>query len=123
MFCINSRSINSNWDALNELIYNKSSEHFHFDIIALTEVFKLRDGFNYDMNGYHEILSNTRDALDDGHGGVGIYVNKNMPYLTRDDLSVFIPHVLESLFIEVQINAFKKNHNWGHLPSQYSTTC
>ena len=122
MFCVNSRSINSNWDALNELIYNMSSEHFHFDIIALTEVFKLRDGFNYDIHGYHEILSNTRDSLDDGHGGVGIYVNKHMPYLTRDDLSVFILHVLESLFIEVQINA-QKNHNWGHLPSQYSTTC
>ena len=116
MFCINCRSINSNWDALNELIYNMSSEHFHFDIIALTEVFKLRDGFNYDINGYHEILSNTRDTLDDGHGGVGIYVNKNMPYLTRDDLSVFILHVLESLFIEIQINA-KKYRNWCHLPN------
>ena len=38
MFCVNSRSINSNWDALNELIYNMSSEHFHFDIIALKEI-------------------------------------------------------------------------------------
>ena len=47
-------------------------------MIALTEVFQFIDGFNYDINGYHEILANTRDALDDGHGGVGIYVNKNI---------------------------------------------
>ena len=107
MFSINCRSINANWDSLNELFNNMSNDRFHFDIIALTEVFKLHDGFNYHIDGYHEILSNTRDDLDDGHGGVALYINENKPYHLRDDLTVFIPHVLESLFVEVQINSKK----------------
>ena len=45
--------------------------HFHFDIIGLTEIFKLNEGFNYSIAGYHDILSNTRHDSDDGHGGVG----------------------------------------------------
>ena len=107
MFCINCRSINANWEALNELIYNMSNERFHFDIIGLTEIFKLNDGFNYSITGYHDILSNTRHDSDDGHGGVGIYINENMSFLKRDDLTIFIPHVIESLFVEVKINSEK----------------
>ena len=104
MFCINCRSINANWEALNELIYNMSNERFHFDIIGLTEIFKLNEGFNYTIAGYHDILSNTRHDSDDGHGGVGIYINENMSFFKRDDLTIFIPHVIESLFVEVKIN-------------------
>ena len=98
MFCINCRSINANWEALNELIYNMSNERFHFDIIGLAEIFKLNEGFNYSIAGYHDILSNTRHDSDDGHGGVGIYINENMSFFKRDDLTIFIPHVIESLF-------------------------
>ena len=107
IFSINCRSINANWDSLNDLISNMSSERFHFDCICLTEVYKLHDNVNYSIAGYHEIESKTRDELDDGHGGVGIYINKNMSYSRRDDLSVFFPHVIESLFIEVKINNIK----------------
>ena len=83
------------------------NERFHFDIIGLTEIFKLNDGFNYSITGYHDILSNTRHDSDDGHGGVGIYINENMSFLKRDDLTIFIPHVIESLFVEVKINSKK----------------
>ena len=79
-----------------------SSERFHFDCICFTEVYKLHDYVNYSIAGYHEIEYKTRDELDDGHGGVGIYVNKNMSYFRRDDLAVFIPHVIELLCIEVK---------------------
>ena len=56
------------------------------------------------INGYHDILSNTRHDSEYGHGGVGIYINENMSFLKRDDLTIFIPHVIESLFVEVKIN-------------------
>ena len=75
-----------------------SNESFHFDIIGLTEIFKLNEGFNYSIAGYHDILSNTRHDSDDGHGGVGIYINENMSFFKRDDLTIFIPHEIESLF-------------------------
>ena len=49
----------------------------------------------------------TLDMSDDGHGGVGIYVNSDMSYCRRDDLLIFIPHVIEMLFIEVKLNETK----------------
>ena len=36
-----------------------------------------------------------------------VYINENISFKVRDDLSVFIPHIFESLFIEV--NHKKKN--------------
>ena len=49
MFSTNCRRINANWDSLNELIFNMSSERFHFDCICLTEVYKLHDNVNYSI--------------------------------------------------------------------------
>ena len=43
---LNCRSINANWDSLNQLIYIVTSEHCRFDFIGLTEVFKIYDDFN-----------------------------------------------------------------------------
>ena len=93
-----------NWDSLNQLIYNVTTEQSRFDFIGLTEIFKLHVEFNYSIQGYHYIEYNTRDDSDYGHGGVGIYVNSNMSYFRRDDFSIFIPHVIETLFIEVKLN-------------------
>ena len=49
----------------------------------------------------------TRSDTDDGRGGVGLFINSNFTYVKRDDLSVFIPHVIESVFFEIQINERK----------------
>ena len=66
------------------------------------------DAFNYSLPGYHYIEYNTRDESDDGHGGVGSNINSNiMSHFRRDDLSIFIPHVIETLFIEVKLNKTK----------------
>ena len=43
LFCLNCRSISANWDCIHELICNLSSRGFLFDIIGLTEVFKIPD--------------------------------------------------------------------------------
>ena len=48
IFSLNCRSINANWDSLNQLIYNMTTDHCRFDFIALTEVFKFHDDFNRD---------------------------------------------------------------------------
>ena len=41
-------------------------------------------------------------------GAWGIYINENMSFFKRDDLTIFfIPHVIESLFVEVKINSKK----------------
>ena len=43
----------------------------------------------------------------DCNGGEGIYINDNFTYTKREDLSIFIPHVFESIFCEVQDNQNK----------------
>ena len=41
IFSLNCRSINANWDLLNQLIHNVTTEQSRFDFIGLTEVFML----------------------------------------------------------------------------------
>ena len=59
---------------------------------------------SFNITGYHCLQFQTRSDIDDGRGGVGLFINSKFTYLKRDDLSVFIPHVIESLFFEIQIN-------------------
>ena len=41
-------------------------------------------------------------------GGVGLFIKENINYKVCDDLSTFIPHVYESIFIEV-VSTSSKN--------------
>ena len=59
------------------------------------------------LPGYHKLISRLRD--DGPRGGVGICIKENLNYIIREDISVFIPHVFESAFIEIQ--SPKKNRN------------
>ena len=98
LFCLNCRSSNAHWDPLQELFLSMSTTKFQFDFIGLTEVFTICDDVNYKLNGYHDLQFNTRPDTDDGHGGVALYIKDNLTYVKRDDLSIFIPHVFESIF-------------------------
>ena len=59
------------------------------------------------MPGYHNLINCTRN--DDNRGGVGLFACENITFNVRDDLSVFIPHIFESLFIE--IGTSENNHD------------
>jgi exonuclease III len=71
------------------------------DFIGLTEVFQIHENVNYSIDGYHPIIYKTRPDTMRGRGGVALYVNEKLQYTVRQDLSVFIPHVYESLFVEI----------------------
>ena len=73
-----------------------------FDFIGITEVFEIRDHFNYTLNGYHRLQYNTRPNNDDGHGGVALFIKEHYTFSIREELSIFIPHVIETIFVEVQ---------------------
>ena len=75
-------------------------------MIALTEIFRIRDSQQYNINGYHSLLCNTRlqnDGMVQGHGGVGIYINDSFTYTKHEDLPIFIPHVFKSVFLKFKI--------------------
>jgi hypothetical protein len=70
-----------------------NSESHNFDIIGLTEI--VHKDINYIIGGYHPIVARTRPNSEIGKRGVKFAI-------FRDDLTVFISHTYESLFIEVQ---------------------
>ncbi|KAK2149304.1 hypothetical protein LSH36_455g01026 [Paralvinella palmiformis] len=55
---------------------------------------------------YHNIITRCRN--EDGRGGAGLFIKDSINFKVREDLSVFIPHVYESLFVEVENESYKK---------------
>ena len=43
-------------------------------------------------------------------GGVGLFIKSDIQYTIRDDLSIFLPHVFEAVFVWGQ-----KLHRWSNL--------
>ena len=96
-FHINCRSLSANWESFRELLCDLHGNTHSFDYIGISEVFSIERDDRIHLPGYHKIITNTRD---DGRGGrVGLFVKKNINFKIREDISVFIPHVFESIFI------------------------
>ena len=72
------------------------------NIIGISELFRIPNINNYTLPGYHALVSRSR--TDDSRGGVGLYIKQNISYTILEDITVFIPHVFESLFVEITDN-------------------
>ena len=105
-FHLNCRGLSANWDSFYELICNLHKETFSFDFIGISEIYKCPNSERLKLTGYHNILIRCRE--DGPRGGVGLFVREHLNYKLRDDIGVFIPHIFESLFIEI-INSVGKN--------------
>ncbi len=99
-FHLNCRSLSANWESFNNLLCELHGDKFSFDFIGVTEVFECSRDKRLHLTGYHDIITRTRD--DSNRGGVGLFISNNISFTIREDLSVFIPHIYESLFIEVK---------------------
>ena len=67
--------------------------------IGISELWKCEGDFRLNLSGYHKLLVKIRQDYD--RGGVGQFVKESINYRVRKDLSVFIPRVFESLFVEI----------------------
>jgi hypothetical protein len=105
-FHLNCRSLSSNWDAFHNLLCDLHNKDFSFDIIGVSEVFRADRDTRVVLSGYHNIIMRCRN--DESRGGVGLFIKDSINFKVRDDLSVFIPHVYESLFIEMENESHKK---------------
>ena len=96
---MNIRSLPNKFDALDVLLSNLKSGHIEFDFILMCETF-LTDANNamYNFNGYKFVGKN---RVHIKCGGVGIFVKNGISFKIREDLSRFIEHVFEYIFIEV----------------------
>ena len=98
-FHLNCQGIGAHWDNFKSLLCEIHGDTFSFDYIGISETFRT-DIHNLNLPGYHNMISRTRE--NSSRGGVGLYINENIQYTIREDISVFIPHIFESIFIEVK---------------------
>jgi len=105
-------SLSSHWEPFKEVLYNMQGEKLSFDFIGVTEIFKCdRDSRIY-LPGFHDLIS--RHRKDCVRGGVGLFIKEHIHFKIREDLSVFIPHIFESVFVEIiQPNEAQTNNIIG----------
>ena len=102
VFSLNCRSIDHNWQSFRDLIADMSTDNFSFSVIGLTEIFTVHDESNVVLKGYHKFEYKERPKNDDGRGGVGFFIKDHLVYEIKKEYSVFIPHIIETMFIEIK---------------------
>ena len=108
-FHLNCRGLSANWDKLTDLLCDMHNDRFSFDFIGISEAYRCDHDHRLGLPGFHDVLSRCRPENDDCRGGVALFINESIDFKIRDDLSIFIPHVIESLFIELKSEGHKTN--------------
>ena len=72
----------------------------------MSEAFRCDYDQDISLPGYHGIITGFREPTDDNKGGVAVFIKESIDYKIRNDVLVFIPHVL-SLFVESASNIGK----------------
>ena len=80
---------------------------FTIKLIGFSEIFNCDKDQRLALSGYHKIITRCRD--DGNHGGVGLFTKQHINFKIREDLSIFIPDIFESIFIESSSNTNKNN--------------
>ena len=104
---LNCRGLSSNWEKITDFLCDVHSDEFSLDYIGISEVFRCDHDQRISLPGYHDIISRCREPTDDNRGGVAIFIKETINYKICNDLSVFIPYVYESLFVEITSNIGK----------------
>lgn len=102
MFCLNCQGLRSHWDSFQDLIYEMGNNRHKFDFIGITELFSMSKGECF-LPGYHALEFTVRNDSNSSKGGIGIYINDSYTYKIRKDLSIFMPNIFESIFLEVTV--------------------
>ena len=99
-FHINCRGLSHHWEGFKDLISELHSEQLTFDVIGISEAFQCENDTRLKLSGYQNFISRCREQGN--RGGVGLFIKDSINYKIREDISVFIPYVFESLFIEIE---------------------
>jgi hypothetical protein len=105
-FHLNCRGLSANWESFRNLICTLHGDSFSFDLIGISEIYRCSHDSRLSLPGYHKLISRCRE--DGPRGGVGLFIKETLNYIIREDISVFIPHIFESVFIEI-VNKSERN--------------
>ena len=97
---LNIRSLPDKFDKLKKFLTNLTNEKIQFDAIILCET--VLTDTNHDLLNIRGYTFISRHRKHYRQSGVGIlYTKKNINFIIRDDLSIFIEKSFETLFLEV----------------------
>ncbi len=98
-FHMNIRSLPNKINKLEILLNDLNNDNIHIDFLLLCETFLNNTNHDmYNLDGY-KFVGKHRQIVK--CGGVGIFIKNSISFKIRNDLSIFIEHEFESIFIEV----------------------
>ena len=101
LLCVNIRSLNANFDKLNELLTNYDILP---DIIAISETkLKLLQVYNAKLSGYHFYHKGTTTRW----GGVGLFIKESLSISICKEFDLNIPNC-EDMWIQLDLGNNKK---------------
>ena len=99
---LNIRSLPDKFDKLKLLLSQLDNVNVNIDFILICETYLTERNHDlYHLPGYNFI---SRHRKQTKCGGVGMYISDKYNYIIRDDISLFVEHSFESVFVEVLIN-------------------
>ena len=107
MMSLNIQSLPSKFTDFEEFISELSDKNCTPDILCLQELWRLNDPDAFNLVNYQKLIFKSRNSHVQG-GGVGFYVKNLIKFKQLNELSVFIDKVIETLFIEVEVNSKTK---------------
>ena len=110
---LNVQSLRGKLSEFSELIDELNIGEFSFSVIGIQEIWTLPPHLSTDLPGYKPLISKLRSQTEGSSnnlgGGIGFWVNANLPFTLMSDISVFEEKIFESMFIRVDCgkNDFK----------------
>ena len=101
----NIRSLASNFLQFKEFLNSFQMENCFFDIIALTEVWSLKDSSLFQIDNYNLTL---KSRVNSNGGGICFFIKKEIPFKEIKSLSIFEEKVIESLSLELDLGKNNK---------------
>ena len=98
---LNIQSLNSKFNALKDLVEELTKNGINLAVIALQEIWNLP---HPDLLKIQNFQLYFKQRTSSRGGGVGFYINKNIPAKINWDLSPFTEKVFECLTVEVMLN-------------------
>ena len=101
----NIQSLPSKYDSLLNFLAVAESKNCCFDIVALQEIWQLRDESLFQLNDYIYFGSERKKSRG---GGVGFFVKSNLGAKKLKTSSIFIENIFESLVLELTLSSKEK---------------
>ena len=107
---LNIRSLPSQWDALRLLVQELNSGTVKLSVLCLQEIWCVPPYEDFALDGYHPIFYSQRDPSGrnrNAGGGVALWCDSDLACTRIPDLSIFEPHVFESVFVKIEVTPRK----------------